>query len=120
MPPKAKEKGKGKATATDKDNSTTRPTKVLAPTRTNKRQLEASRLLPFQRNILAQLVPPPDAPPNTNDALLIVARGLGLRTIITTFVSPLSSERCGGEIAQLLCRYPRSSKSTTCPRSWYW
>lgn len=60
--------------------------KVRAPN-TKKGSLEVAELLPFQRNLLQQLVPPDDALPNANDAMVIMARGLGLRTVVTTFVS---------------------------------
>lgn len=60
--------------------------KVRAPD-TKKGSLEVAELLPFQRNLLQQLVPPDDALPNANDAMVIMARGLGLRTVVTTFVS---------------------------------
>lgn len=59
----------------------------VRPPNTKKRSLEVAELLPFQRNLLQQLVPPEDAPPNANDAMVIMARGLGLRTVVTTFVS---------------------------------
>ena len=60
--------------------------KVRAPN-TKKGSLEVAELLPFQRNLLQQLVPPDDALPNANDAMVVMARGLGLRTVVTTFVS---------------------------------
>lgn len=49
-------------------------------------QADSSHLLPFQRNLLAQLLPPPDTAITTGDALLILARGLGLRSIVATLV----------------------------------
>lgn len=45
-----------------------------------------SLLLPFQRHILSLLIPQPDQPASTGNALLILARGLGLRSIIATLV----------------------------------
>ncbi|KWU41248.1 hypothetical protein RHOSPDRAFT_30581 [Rhodotorula sp. JG-1b] len=59
--------------------------KVRAPN-TKKGSLEVAELLPFQRNLLQQLVPPDDALPNANDAMVVMARGLGLRTVVTTFL----------------------------------
>ncbi|GAA5909987.1 hypothetical protein JCM6882_008421 [Rhodosporidiobolus microsporus] len=87
MPPSRKDKGKGK----EKDAASPTPEKALKvkPPNSSKRALDAdssAQLLPFQRNILAQLIPPENAPPNTNDTLLIVARGLGLRGMVTTFL----------------------------------
>lgn len=67
--------------------------KVRAPN-TKKGSLEVAELLPFQRNLLQQLVPPDDALPNANDAMVVMARGLGLRTVVTTFVSRAGG--CGG------------------------
>ncbi|GAA5882826.1 hypothetical protein JCM3774_002928 [Rhodotorula dairenensis] len=58
----------------------------VRPPNTKKGSLEVAELLPFQRNLLQQLVPPEDAPPNANDAMVIMARGLGLRTVVTTFL----------------------------------
>ncbi|GAA6043104.1 hypothetical protein JCM8097_008424 [Rhodosporidiobolus ruineniae] len=81
MPPKRTSSHQGK----DRAASSPRPTKVKPPDG-SKRPLEATSLLPFQRAILSQLVPPEDAPPSTNDAMLLIARGLGLRTIVTTFL----------------------------------
>ncbi|KAK4048124.1 DNA repair protein RAD16 [Microbotryomycetes sp. JL201] len=40
-------------------------------------------LLPFQRNVLAQLMPAPEHS-STGDALLLMARGLGMRSIVST------------------------------------
>lgn len=51
--------------------------------------LYSGRLLPFQRTILNELVPSPQSN-QTGNALLILARGLGLRSIIRTLVSSLS------------------------------
>lgn len=52
-------------------------------------------LLPFQRHLLSLLVPPPDAQREAGDLLLILARGLGLRSIVATLVcsrpAPLSA-----------------------------
>ncbi|GAA5826719.1 hypothetical protein JCM11251_002868 [Rhodosporidiobolus azoricus] len=84
MPPSRKEKGKGREGASPVD----KPVRVKAPN-SSKKALDvgsSAQLLPFQRNILAQLIPPENAAPNTNDALLIVARGLGLRGMVTTFL----------------------------------
>lgn len=49
-------------------------------------------LLPFQRQILQSLIPPPDAPLDEGDALTIVARGLGLRSIISALLRCYDSE----------------------------
>ncbi|BGP57899.1 DNA repair protein RAD16 [Rhodotorula sphaerocarpa] len=58
----------------------------VRPPNTKKGSLEVAELLPFQRSLLQQLVPPDDALPSTNDAMVIMARGLGLRTVVTTFL----------------------------------
>ncbi|GAA5825708.1 hypothetical protein JCM3770_004454 [Rhodotorula araucariae] len=79
MPPK-RDKGKGRA-----QDDQPRLLKVQ-PVNPRRLQVDSSSLLPFQRNILRQLVPPENAPPNTGDALLVMARGLGLRTVVTTFL----------------------------------
>ncbi|KPV71576.1 uncharacterized protein RHOBADRAFT_19268 [Rhodotorula graminis WP1] len=80
MPTKPTRADKGKAKAQDP------PEGKLKPINPRKHALDASSLLPFQTNILRQLVPPENAAPSTGDALLIMARGLGLRTIVTTFL----------------------------------
>ncbi|KAI5476750.1 DNA repair protein rad16 [Pseudohyphozyma bogoriensis] len=68
-------------------------------------------LLPFQRQILASLVPDSDAHHSAGNALLILARGLGLRSIVATLLKIYQSpehlvvvvnatpeeERCLGE-----------------------
>lgn len=59
----------------------------VRPPNSSRGSLEVAELLPFQRNLLQQLVPPEDGMPNTNDAMVIMARGLGLRTVVTSFVS---------------------------------
>ncbi|PWN40252.1 hypothetical protein IE81DRAFT_325773 [Ceraceosorus guamensis] len=51
-----------------------------------------STLLPFQRQILQSLIPPPDAPLDEGDALTILARGLGLRTIISALLRCYDSQ----------------------------
>lgn len=43
-------------------------------------------LLPFQRRILHALVPPPDAPLDDGDVLLILGRGMGLRAIVAALL----------------------------------
>ncbi|KAL8283775.1 hypothetical protein RQP46_005207 [Phenoliferia psychrophenolica] len=43
-------------------------------------------LLPFQRYLLSQLIPPADSSRDTGNALLILARGLGLRSIVATLL----------------------------------
>ncbi|GAA6009774.1 hypothetical protein JCM10207_004189 [Rhodosporidiobolus poonsookiae] len=63
-----------------------KPSKVQPPNAAKNQLPSSTQLLPFQRSILQQLIPPEDAPPSTNDALLIMARGLGLRTAVTTFL----------------------------------
>lgn len=45
-----------------------------------------SALLPFQRRILHALVPAPGAPLDDGDVLLILARGLGLRSIVASLL----------------------------------
>ncbi|GAA5854347.1 hypothetical protein JCM9279_004728 [Rhodotorula babjevae] len=80
MPPKPSKADKGKGKAQEP------PEGKLKPINPRKHPLDASSLLPFQTNILRQLVPPENAAPSTGDALLIMARGLGLRTIVTTFL----------------------------------
>ncbi|GAA5870265.1 hypothetical protein JCM8547_006590, partial [Rhodosporidiobolus lusitaniae] len=83
MAPKRRDSDKGK----QKEQPAERRIKVKPPNTTKRPLADSSTtLLPFQRNILHQLVPPDNAPPTTNDALLIVARGLGLRTMVTTFL----------------------------------
>ncbi|GAA5948325.1 hypothetical protein JCM10213_000091 [Rhodosporidiobolus nylandii] len=88
MPPKSPTKSsKGKHRAPD--NPPPQPHGKVLPPDSSKLPLppaNESTLLPFQRNILQQLVPPENAPPSTNDALLLVARGLGLRGMVTTFL----------------------------------
>ncbi|KAM0790973.1 hypothetical protein ACM66B_004275 [Microbotryomycetes sp. NB124-2] len=46
-------------------------------------EAEGRLLLPFQRNLLKQLMPK-DSSASTGDALLLMARGLGLRSIVST------------------------------------
>ncbi|GAA5984360.1 hypothetical protein JCM10908_003314 [Rhodotorula pacifica] len=88
MPPR-----RAASTADDASNAAAGSAPVLVdrlgkvrPPNTTKGSLEVAELLPFQRNLLQQLVPPDDALPNTNDAMVIMARGLGLRTVVTTFL----------------------------------
>ncbi|GAA5973055.1 hypothetical protein JCM11641_000389 [Rhodosporidiobolus odoratus] len=76
---------KAKDRTNSQDASASKSTKVKPPN-PSKRPLEATLLLPFQREILQQLVPPENAPPSTSDALLLIARGLGLRSVVTTFL----------------------------------
>lgn len=52
-----------------------------------------SFLLPFQRYLLSTLIPTL-ANPNPQDALLILARGLGIRLIIANYVRHASSQIC--------------------------
>lgn len=59
---------------------------------------ESGHLLPFQRNLLAQLLPPPDTAITTGDALLILARGLGMRSIVSTLVSPRLEAKAGSSL----------------------
>lgn len=109
-------RGKGKSTAADSQQD--KPTKVK-PVDATKGAVDSTLLLPFQASVLQQLVPPENAAPSTGDALLIMARGLGLRTVVTTFVS-LTSRRasCGGSLSRSPCCDAHcSSRSTTCPRS---
>jgi hypothetical protein len=47
---------------------------------------DESTLLPFQRYLLSTLIPTA-ANPKPDDALLILARGLGIRSIIANYVS---------------------------------
>ncbi|BGP43109.1 DNA repair protein RAD16 [Rhodotorula kratochvilovae] len=82
MPPKQNRPDKGKGRAQE---DPARAPKVQ-PVNPRKLAVDSSQLLPFQRSVLRQLVPPENAPPTTGDALLIMARGLGLRTVITTFL----------------------------------
>lgn len=49
--------------------------------------LYSSRLLPFQRTILNELVPAKVNSNSSGNTLLILARGLGLRSIVQTLVS---------------------------------
>lgn len=46
---------------------------------------DVAALLPYQRTLLSELVPTPENP-RPLDALLILARGLGLRAIIANLV----------------------------------
>jgi hypothetical protein len=48
----------------------------------------ATHLLPFQRTIVSSLIPDPDAHHSEGNKLLILARGLGLTSIISTVVRP--------------------------------
>lgn len=50
------------------------------------READSSQLLPFQRQIVASLIPPPDAHHSAGNLLVILARGLGMRYIIATLV----------------------------------
>lgn len=66
-------------------------------------------MLPFQRSLLQQLLPrtvdsDPDDPNSTRqgDALLLMARGLGMRSIIATLVSTLSFSLFEAVTAQTL------------------
>ncbi|GAA6007740.1 ssDNA endodeoxyribonuclease RAD1 [Rhodotorula paludigena] len=76
-------RGKGKSKAADSQQD--KPTKVK-PVNATKGAVDSTLLLPFQASVLQQLVPPENAAPSTGDALLIMARGLGLRTVVTTFL----------------------------------
>lgn len=99
MPPSRADKGKGRADDQTLEQAVQpKPTKVKPPNAT-KNSLETNRLLPFQRNILKQLVPPENALPNAGDAMLVMARGLGLRTIVTTFVRLFLSTDVGVELS---------------------
>ncbi|GAA5867416.1 hypothetical protein JCM1840_002131 [Sporobolomyces johnsonii] len=82
-----------KRTSTGKDNDLSPAPDLVVdqnlkvkPPNSSKNDPDTHQLLPFQRQLLSQLVPPHDAPPNTGDAMLILARGLGLRTVVTTFL----------------------------------
>lgn len=96
MPPSRADKGKGRADDQTLEQAIQPKATKVKPPNATKNSLETNRLLPFQRNILKQLVPPENALPNAGDAMLVMARGLGLRTIVTTFVRPLSPRRMWG------------------------
>lgn len=64
------------------------PAKLAGP-----RDVDSSQLLPFQRQLISQLIPPPDAHHSTGNMLLILARGLGLRSIVATLV-------CGNDLEE--------------------
>jgi len=104
MPPKPTKADKGKGKAQDP------PEGKLKPINPRKHALDASSLLPFQTNILRQLVPPENAAPSTGDALLIMARGLGLRTIVTTFVRSLLLLGPGGAALELTHALPLAAQ----------
>ncbi|BGO95154.1 hypothetical protein NBRC10512_001881 [Rhodotorula toruloides] len=86
MPPSRADKGKGRADDQTLEQAIQPKATKVKPPNATKNSLETNRLLPFQRNILKQLVPPENALPNAGDAMLVMARGLGLRTIVTTFL----------------------------------
>lgn len=102
MPPKQSRPDKGKGKAREDPASAGK----VKPVNARKHSLDSSALLPFQRNILHQLLPPDNAPPSTGDALLVMGRGLGLRTVVTTFVrlahSSLGSLVVGRELTPAL------------------
>ncbi|POY74162.1 hypothetical protein BMF94_2736 [Rhodotorula taiwanensis] len=88
MPPRRTTSSGAQSTSTDAAAARVvvdRLGKVRPPNST-RGSLEVAELLPFQRNLLQQLVPPEDGMPNMNDAMVIMARGLGLRTVVTTFL----------------------------------
>lgn len=64
--------------------------------------LYSSRLLPFQRTILNELVPSSNSNSSGN-TLLILARGLGLRSIVQTLVCFLSSIYTYLDLLFLIC-----------------
>ena len=63
------------------------PPKAVTQASSASHEADASHLLPFQRSLLSELLPPPEAAMTTGDALLILARGLGMRSIVATLVS---------------------------------
>ncbi|GAA5918704.1 hypothetical protein JCM5296_003677 [Sporobolomyces johnsonii] len=85
MPPKRTSTGKDNDPSPAPDLAVD-PNLKIKPPNSSKNDPDTHQLLPFQRQLLSQLVPPHDAPPNTGDAMLILARGLGLRTVVTTFL----------------------------------
>ncbi|GAA5943954.1 ssDNA endodeoxyribonuclease RAD1 [Sporobolomyces koalae] len=59
----------------------------LQPPNAKRKKLEdAAALLPYQRSILSQLIPQADSAPASTDSMVIMARGLGLRTVVTNFL----------------------------------
>lgn len=52
----------------------------------NESLISRASLLPFHRSIIDSLVPGPEDSPDEGDALVILARGLGLRRTISTIL----------------------------------
>lgn len=77
--------------------STNADSGIQPPNAKRKKLDDSQALLPFQRDLLTDLIPSEGATPTSTDGMVIMARGLGLRSVVTTFVSTLPSiQSCVG------------------------
>ncbi|GAA5837199.1 hypothetical protein JCM5353_001595 [Sporobolomyces roseus] len=66
--------------------STNADSGIQPPNAKRKKLDDSQALLPFQRDLLTELIPSEGATPTSTDGMVIMARGLGLRSVVTTFL----------------------------------
>jgi len=106
--------------------STHADSSIQPPNAKRKKLDDSQALLPFQRDLLTELIPSEDASPTSTDGMVIMARGLGLRSVVTTFVRSSFEEVQVGVSSGVSVWFVEgplsfslfSSRSMTCQRSW--